>query len=375
VRIGFIALTDAAPVIMARHLGLYAERGLRVELVKQASWPALRDALLAGDIDAAHCLASLPFSVAAGVTGRPGQRLPIVMILNANGQAVTLGAGLADPAYVTPRGSLAAIAAQSRRRRLTLAMTYPGGTHDIWLRYWLSAAGVARDDIDLIPIPPPQMVANLAAGTMDGFSVGEPWNAVAVGHGVGFTAIGSGDILPDHPEKALVVAPRVLETRAGEVRELVAATLASCAWLDDRTNRRAAVPTLAMPQHVNAPGLHVEGRLLGTYDLGGGLGTRIEADHPVTFHGGGRVNAPRRGHGLWFLAQMRRLGLLRSAPAYGAIVESLVMRDLYEDVARAEGVPVPDDDMAPFTVGLDGAGFDPAHPDHEARREEPLPVP
>jgi nitrate/nitrite transport system substrate-binding protein len=369
-RLGFIALTDAAPVIMAQHLGFYARRGLRVELVRQASWPAMRDGLLGGEIDAAHCLASLPFSVAAGVTGRSDQFLPVAMVLNANGQAVTLTLGLSDPAYVSPHGSLGQIAQASRSRRLTLAMTYPGGTHDILLRYWLKAAGVARDAIDLIPIPPPQMVANLAAGTMDGFSVGEPWNAVAVGHGIGFTAIGSGDIVADHPEKVLVVSPRALARRPGEVRELVAATLAACAWLDDRANRRAAVPTLALPQHVNAPGPHVEGRLLGTYELGGGLGTRIESEHPLTFHGGGSVNAPRRAHGLWFLAQMHRLGLLRSAPAYEEIVDALVLRDLYEDVARAEGVPVPDDDMAPFTVALDGAAFDPAHPGHEAARDD-----
>ena len=367
-RIGFVALTDAAPVIMARALGYYEEKGLSVELVKQASWPAVRDALLSGDIDAAHCLSSLPFSVAAGVTGRSDQRIPIVMILNANGQGITLGAGLDAAGYTDVPTSLATIAAQSRERRLTLAMTYPGGTHDIWLRYWLKAAGVASGAIDVIPIPPPQMVANMAAGAMDGFSAGEPWNAVAVGHGVGFTAIGSQDIFPDHPEKALVVAPNVLETRRAEVEEMVAATLKACAWLDVAANRRRAVSTLSAPAHVNAPAVHIEGRMLGHYELGAGLGARTLTENPLAFHDGGRVNAPRRGHGLWFLAQFQRLGLLRSAPAYGAVVESLVMRDLYEDVARAEGIPVPDDDMSPFTVALDGARFDPTAPEREATR-------
>lgn len=367
-RVGFVALTDAAPVIMGRALGLYDDRDLEVELVKQASWPALRDALLTGDIDAAHCLASLPFSVAAGVTGRSDQRIPIVMMLSANGQAITLGTGLADSAYGDPRGSLRAIAEQSTARRLTLAMTYPGGTHDIWLRYWLRAAGVAREAIDIIPIPPPQMVANLAAGTMDGFSAGEPWNAVAVGHGIGFTAIGSQDVFRDHPEKALVVAPRVLATRRAEVEQLVAGTLAACAWLDVPANRRVAAAILAMPQHVNAPAVHIERRLLGQYDLGGDLGSSIEIDSPIAFHDGGRVNAPRRAHGLWFLAQLARLGLLCSDPDYGAITERLIVRDIYDDVAWIEGVPVPDDDMSPFTVALDGAVFEPEAPHREARR-------
>jgi nitrate/nitrite transport system substrate-binding protein len=367
-KIGFVALTDAAPVIMAHALGFYAERGLAVELVKQASWPALRDALLAGDIDAAHCLSSLPFSVAAGVTGRTDQRLPIVMILNTNGQGITLGASLADDRYGDVPASLEAIAAHSRQRRLTLAMTYPGGTHDIWLRYWLKAAGVAAGEIDVIPIPPPQMVANLAGGTMDGFSAGEPWNAVAVGHGVGFTAIGSQEIFPDHPEKALVVGPDILTNRRAEVAELVAATLKACAWLDVPGNRRWAVSTLCLPAHVNAPAAHIEGRMLGRYDLGAGLGTRTGIEHPLTFHAEGRVNAPRRGHGLWFLAQLRRLGLLHRAPDYAQITDSLIARDLYAEVARAEGIPVPDDDMTPFRVALDDAHFDPGAPDQEAAR-------
>ena len=367
-RIGFVALSDAAPVIMAHTLGYYAERGLAVELVKQASWPALRDALLAGDIDAAHCLSSLPFSVAAGVTGRPDQRLPIVMIMNTNGQAITLATGLAAAGYGSVETSLATIAAQSRGRRLTLAMTYPGGTHDIWLRYWLRAAGVESSAVDIIPIPPAQMVANMAAGTMDGFSVGEPWNAVAVGHGIGFTAIGSPQVFPDHPEKALVVGPQVLAARRSEVEEMVAATLKACAWLESPANRRRAVATLCAPAYVNAPAVHIEGRMLGRYALGAELGERAELAHPLSFHDGGAVNAPRRAHGLWFLAQFQRLGLVRSPPAYGTIVESLVMRDLYEDVARAEGIPVPDDDMSPFTVALDEARFDPRDPEREATR-------
>ncbi|MGD9572398.1 MAG: CmpA/NrtA family ABC transporter substrate-binding protein [Thermoleophilia bacterium] len=349
-RVGFVPLTDAAPVLMAQALGFYEERGLAVELVRQASWPATRDALLSGEIDAAHCLASLPLSVAAGVTGRADQVLPIVMALNTDGQAITLATALTAPGYADPEGSLAAIAAAGRARRLTLAMTYPGGTHDIWLRYWLAAAGLdpARD-VDIIPIPPPQMVANIAAGTMDGFSAGEPWNAVAAAHGVGFTAITSHDILPGHPEKALVVSPGALARRRSEVDLLIGGTLAACAWLDDPHNRRAAVPILATPRHVNAAAVHIERRLL-------------DADTGPVFHDGGRVNAPRRVHAHWFLAQMRRLGVLHGEPDDRAIVDAVVRRDVYEDAARAEGVAVPGDDMEPLMIPLDGAFFDPGMP-------------
>jgi len=361
-RVGFVALTDAAPVIVAHEHGHYAARGLAVRLVKLASWPALRDAVLAGELDAAHCLASLPFSVAAGVTGRPGQRLPIAMALSAQGQAITLSAALADPAFADPATAGAALAERAAGRRLTLAMTYPGGTHDIWLRYWLMASGIDMSSLDIIPIPPAQMVANLRGGTMDGFSAGEPWNAVAAEGGAGFTAITTADIAPALPEKALVVNPATLARRPGEVRELVAATLGCCRLLDDPAARRDVAQVLGARRYVNAPWPAIERRLLGRYPRGGGLPPEERVERAVAFHRGGAVNAPRRAHALWFIAQLRRMGLARGRVDAGRLVADLVLRDLYEEVARGEGAPVPADDMAPVTIALDGARFDPEAP-------------
>lgn len=367
-RVGFVALTDAAPLIVAAEFGFYRARGLDVTLVKQASWAALRDAVLAGELDAAHCLSSLPLSVATGVSGRPDQRLPVVMVLNSDGQAITLGAALAGEGYGAVEDGLAAVAAASARRRLTMAMTYPGGTHDIWLRYWLAAAGVGAPALDIIPIPPAQMVANLRAGTMDGFSAGEPWNAVAAGAGIGFTAIRSGQILPGHPEKALVVNAAVLAARRAEVRELTAATLEACRWLDVPANRPRAAHIMSARRHLNVPATSIAPRLSGRYQRGGGLGAEDVGDAAVAFHRGGLVNAPRRGYAIWFMAQFCRLGLLRAVPAFEAIAADLVARDLYEEAARSAGVDVPDDDMAPFGIPLDDAWFDPEDPLAEVLR-------
>lgn len=367
-RVGFVALTDAAPVLVGVECGFYRERGLEVELVKQASWPALRDAVLGGELDAAHCLFSLPFSVATGISGRPDQRLPLVMVLNSDGQAITLGAALGGEGYGTVPEGLAAIAAAAGRRRLTMAMTYPGGTHDVWLRYWLGAAGVEASALDVIPIPPAQMVANLRGGTMDGFSAGEPWNAVAAAEGIGFTAVRTAQILPGHPEKALVVNADVLARRRGEVRELVAATLEACRWLDVPANRPRAAHIMSARRHVNVPAASIAPRLSGRYERGGGLGAHDAGEGAIAFHRGGTVNAPRRGHAIWFMAQFCRLGLLRAIPDVEALAADLVARDLYEEAARSAGVPVPDDDMAPFGVPLDDARFDPRDPLAEVLR-------
>ncbi len=356
-RVGFVALADAAPLVVAVEEGMYLRRGIGVRLVKQASWPALRDAVLSGALDAAHCLSSLPFSVASGITGHEDQLLPIAMMLNTGGQAITLGRHLGTSGYLDPAESLSAVAAESRRRRLTMAMTYPGGTHDLWLRYWLHAAGVDSGDLDIIPIPPAQMVANLRGGTMHGFSVGEPWNAVAVDEGLGFTAVSSHRLFPGHPEKALVVNPHVLDEHPDRVRALIGGTLQACRWLDeDPGHREAAAHLMAARRYVNVAAPTLAARMWGLHERGHGLPPEMGG---LAFHGGGVVNAPRRAYGHWFLSQFRRLGLHAGTADPADLVDRLTLRDLYTEVAAAEGVAVPDDDMAPITVAIDDGVFDP----------------
>ena len=361
VKIGFIALTDCASIVMAEALGYYKKRGVNVEIVKQASWPATRDGLLNGDIDAAHCLFGMPFSVATGISGK-GTDLKVAMILNNNGQAITLQDKLKAAGY----GDMAAAkAALKGGKGLTMAMTYPGGTHDIWLRYWLKALGA---EPKIIPIPPPQMVANMKVNRMNGYSVGEPWNAVAVAQKIGFTTITSQDIWQHHPEKALVVNAAFASSRTEDLKKVMGAVLEASTWLDDPANRKKAAQTLGTPAFVNAKPADIEGRLTGNYDLGAGLGTKTFGDDNMRFFRDGETNFPRKSYAYWFMAQYQRLGYLKKAPDYEAIASDIILTDLYKEVAKAEGVAVPDDDMAPFTVKLDGATFDPAKPEAEASR-------
>ena len=361
-KLGFIALTDCAPIILAQELGYYAERGLEVEILKQASWPATRDNLLSGEIDGAHCLSTMPFSVASGLSGS-GTALKIAMILSNNGQAITLNKELAAAHY----GDLGAAKEVLEEREPTLAMTYPGGTHDLWLRYWLRATKADERAIKIIPIPPPQMVQNMKVGNMDGFCVGEPWNAVAVAQDIGFTHLATQDLWLHHPEKALVVNERTAGEK-GVMTALVGGTLQACKWLDDLDNRKKAATTIGAAAYVNAPAEEIEGRMLGTYELGAGLGTKDFGGQQMLFFRDGKTNAPRRSYGYWALAQYQRLGLVPKAPDAKAIVDAIVLRDLYEEIADKEGIDVPDDDMAPFEVKLDGAEFDPAKAEDEVKR-------
>jgi nitrate/nitrite transport system substrate-binding protein len=360
--LGFIALTDCSPLIIAKEKGFYEARGLDVTLVKQASWPATRDNLLSGQIDGAHCLSWMPHSVATGIGGNGSTDLKIAMMLNNNGQAITLGKDLAEAGYADLEKAKSVLDAKPR----TLAMTFPGGTHDLWLRYWLRATGADEGKATINPIPPPQMVANMKVGNMDAFCVGEPWNAVAVQQGIGFTHLTTQDIWLHHPEKAMVVSAKTA-ANAEAVHRLILGTLDACKWLDDLDNRSDAAEIVGAPTYINAPADEIRGRLLGKYELGADLGTKDFKGHQMMFHRDGETNAPLRSYGIWGLAQYQRLGLLKAAPDYAALSESLVLTDAYAKAAKEFGISVPDD-MQSFELALDNATFDPNKPEAEVSR-------
>jgi nitrate/nitrite transport system substrate-binding protein len=365
IRLGFIPLTDCAPLVMAKELGLFKKYGVDVEITKEASWANVRDKILTGELDGAHCLFSMPFSVYTGVGGKAGSEMKIAMVLNNNGQAISLSKDFCGKVGFRQTNKVAPVVESRLKsgKEVTFAMTFPGGTHDIWLRYWLAAANVSQKTSKIITIPPPQMVANMKVGNMDGFCVGEPWNGVAVKQNIGFTEISSQDIWEHHPEKALVVNKKFSETRREELKKVMMAVLEACKWLDNRANRKKASEVIGRGPYVNAPADVIEARLLGDYNLGCDQGTEIYANNYMLFHRGGETNFPRKSHAIWFMAQFVRFDYLQALPDYNAIAEKLIMQDLYREVAIHMGIKIPLDDMRPFSLKLDKVTFDPAKPD------------
>ena len=362
IKLGFIPLTDCAPLVAAKELGLFAKYGVDVELSKEASWANIRDKVLLGELDGAHCLFSMPLSVYTGVGGKAGSEMKIAMVLNNNGQAITLSKDFCGLVGYKEMGKVAAaVRAVKAKKEVTFAMTFPGGTHDIWLRNWLAAANVPQKSVGIITIPPPQMVANMRVDNMEGFCVGEPWNGVAAAQNVGFTQIASQDIWQHHPEKALVVNSKFAAEDKEDLKKVMKAIIEACKWLDNMGNRKKAAQWLTKPYYVNAPLQVIEARLLGSSDLGCELGVQKYKGDYMTFYNNGLVSTPKKSHAMWFLAQYVRFGYLKAEPNYKAITEKLILDDLYAEVAKEMGVPV-QPDMKPFKTTYD-VPFDPANID------------
>lgn len=364
IRLGIIPLTDCAPIVMAKELGLFEKYGVDVEVSKEASWANVRDKILTGELEGAHCLFSMPFSVYTGVGGKAGSEMKIAMILNNNGQAITLSKDFCGKVGFKQTNKVAPVVAAKLKaeKEVTFAMTFPGGTHDIWLRVWLAAAGVSQKTSKIITIPPPQMVANMKVGNMDGYCVGEPWGGVAVKQGIGFTEISTQDIWKHHPEKALVVNKKFSETRKEDLKKVMMAVLEACKWLDNRANRKKAASIIGKASYVNAPADVIEARLMGDYDLGCNQGQKIYTDDYMMFSRNGDVNFPRKSYGIWFMAQFLRFEYLKEAPDYKAIADKLIMQDLYKEVATSMKIKIPTDDMKPFALDIDKVKFDPNNP-------------
>jgi two-component system, oxyanion-binding sensor len=346
-RLGFVALSDAAPLAAAKILEFGHGHGLTLELCRQPSWAAVRDKLLSGEIDAAHALYGLVYGAQLGIGGPQGE-MAVLMVLNRNGQAITLSEPLAERWSAEPpeKRDLRTVLA-SLGRPPVFAQTFPTGTHAMWLYYWLAAQGVhPLRDIRSVVIPPPQMVDALAEGQLDGFCAGEPWNAVAQARHAGRTVAVTSDIWPNHPEKVLASRRDFVALYPNTARALIQTMLEACRWLDTAKHRTEISTWLAAPELIGVSQDLIAPRLLGVYDPAQFPTPPL----PVSFFDGGAVNYPRPSDGVWFLTQYRRWGLLRGDHDDTAIAAAINQTGLYREAAALAGVRVPEQTRADVLV-------------------------
>ena len=360
-KLGFIPLTDCASLVMAKELGYFEEEGVNVELSKEASWANIRDKIITGELNGAHCLFSMPFSVYSGVGGKAESIMKVAMILNNNGQAITLSNKFCDLVGSNETVKIAgAVNKLNAAKQIQFAMTFPGGTHDLWLRTWIAATGVNPKKVGIKTIPPPQMVANMKVDNMDGYCVGEPWNGVAVKDGIGFTHIASQEIWRNHPEKALVVNEKFSTENKDDLKKIMKAILRASQWLDIMENRKKAAEIISQQKYVNAPTEVTEARLMGITNIGCKFGEKQYTDDYMKFFNGGKTNFPRKSYGMWALAKYVEWGLLKTPPAdFKEVADKLIMQDLYNEVIAEMKIASPNDDMKPFKLAIESKTFDP----------------
>src|SRR5262249_22959210 len=228
VKIGFIPLTDCSSVVMASVMEFDKKYGIKITPSKEASWAAVRDKLVNGELDASHVLYGLIYGVQMGIGG-PKKDMNILMNLNHNGQAFTLSRKLYDKG-VKDGASLKALI-DKEKGEYTFAQTFPTGTHAMWIYYWLASFGIHPfNDVKTITVRPQQMVAHMRVGTMEGFCVGEPWNNRAIMDKSGFTANTTQDLWKDHPEKVLGCQADFVAKYPNTARAMTAAVLEAGKW-------------------------------------------------------------------------------------------------------------------------------------------------
>jgi nitrate/nitrite transport system substrate-binding protein len=373
-KLGYIALTDAAPLIVAKEKGFFAKYGMPdVEVLKQASWGATRDNLVLGGeangIDGAHILTPLPYLMTTGKVTQNSVPAPMVILarLNLDAQAISVANEHKELKLGTSAAPLKEAFAKKRAAGgdPKVAMTFPGGTHDLWLRYWLASGGIDPDkDVSTIVVPPPQMVANMKVGTMDAFCVGEPWNAQLINQKLGYTAVNTFEIWNKHPEKSLGMRAAWVDKNPRAAQALLTAVLEAQIWCDKLENREEMCKILGTRAWFNVPVADILPRQRGEYDYG--LDGKVQKDSPgIMKFWRDNASFPFKSHDLWFLTENIRWGKFDAGLDAKGLIEKVNRSDLWRDSAKALGVPpseIPTSDSRGKETFFDGKVFDPADP-------------
>ncbi|WP_027568838.1 CmpA/NrtA family ABC transporter substrate-binding protein [Bradyrhizobium sp. URHA0013] len=373
-KLGFIALSDAGPLFVAKDKGLFAKYGMPdTDVQKQASWGTTRDNLVLGSegngIDGAHILTPMPYLISAGKVTQNNQPTPMYILarLNLDSQCISVANEYADLKLGVDATPFKAALEKKKAsgKAVKAAMTFPGGTHDLWIRYWLAAGGIDPDkDIETIVVPPAQMVANMKVGTMDCFCVGEPWNLQLIHQNIGYTAITTGELWNKHPEKSFGMRAAFVDKYPKAAKALLMAVMEAQQWSDKAENKAELAAIMGKRQWMNCPVEDVLDRTAGKFDYG--LPGKVVENSPhIMKYWRDFASYPFQSHDLWFLTEDIRWGKYEANFDTKALIAKVNREDMWRDAAKALGIAsaeIPTSTSRGKETFFDGKVFDPENP-------------
>jgi nitrate/nitrite transport system ATP-binding protein len=359
VNIGYIPLTDAAPLIIAKEKGFFAKYGIeQVNLLQEASWDAIADRVVGGELHAAQMVTGMPLALTLGMNGRSSTPISVPLVLSRNGNAITLSIQLYQKGIRTLQNLKAAIRTTIIERKLTIGIVHECSMHNLMLRYWLASAGIDPDtDLDLMVISPQEMVDRLRAGEIDGFCVGEPWNTVAIQEEIGFVIATDLDIWAGNPEKVLGFTEAWVQQHPNTHSAIVRAILEACEYCDEPRHRQEILVMLT--QHLNISPQSIRPGLIGPFDRGGNtVPETLPRYHQFHVE---NANCPRRVEGLWILTQLARWGITPFPKNHVEILSRVRRVDHFLTACQELGYIGIEPDRDPFQL-FDGQVFNPDEP-------------
>ncbi|WP_018322787.1 CmpA/NrtA family ABC transporter substrate-binding protein [Bradyrhizobium sp. WSM2793] len=373
-KLGFIALSDAGPLFVAKDKGLFAKYAMPdTDVQKQASWGTTRDNLVLGSegngIDGAHILTPMPYLISAGKVTQNNQPTPMYILarLNLDSQCISVANEYADLKLGVDASPFKAALEKKKAsgKAVKAAMTFPGGTHDLWIRYWLAAGGIDPDkDIETIVVPPPQMVANMKVGTMDCFCVGEPWNLQLINQKIGYTAVNTGELWNKHPEKSFGMRAAFVDKYPKAAKALLMAVMEAQQWADKAENKAELAAIMGKRQWMNCPVEDVLDRSAGKFDYGI-PGKVVENSPHIMKYWRDFASYPFQSHDLWFLTEDIRWGKYEPGFDTKALIAKVNREDMWRDAAKTLGVAaaeIPTSTSRGKETFFDGKVFDPENP-------------
>ncbi len=377
-KIGFIALTDCAPIVIAKEKGFFEKYGLDVHVAKEGGgWPGIQQKVISGEYDFSHALAGMPIAATLGING--DANLQALLSLDFNGNGITYGNNIIKEMEKygmdqtkRPLGSESLKkyidakheAEGENYQPLNFGMVHPVSTHNYELRYWMASSGIKPDeDTTIKPFPPPTMPSNLIAGNIEGYCVGEPWNERIVLKKKGSTLVTNYDIWNNNPEKVLQARADFVEKYPETTKAVMKAVIEAQMWLDESwEHRKEAAKILSKPNYVKAPVKVLEKSMTGTFQYLKGQDS--EPNPMFNVFANYYAAYPFYSHGMWFITQMYRWGQLDKAVDMKEVIEKVYRPDLFAEAAKEVNYSLPPspwkvDGMDEYNKFMDGKIYDP----------------